>query len=63
MEQVLAGSVIVVATVEVGEVVTERRARQFLSEEINFVQEKDLRAGVGQLVTPRKIKIDLRLTF
>lgn len=45
MEQVLAGSVIVVAAVEVGEVVTERRARQFLSEEINFVQEKDLRGG------------------
>jgi hypothetical protein len=47
VEQVLARSIVIVAAVEVGEVVTERRARKFLGEEIDFIQEENLGAGLA----------------
>jgi hypothetical protein len=43
VEEVVAGGVVVVAAVVVGEVVAEGRSREFFGEEVDFVQEKDLR--------------------
>lgn len=40
-ENVLDGSLRVVAAGIVGKIMAERRAREFLSEEIDFVEEKD----------------------
>ena len=42
MEQVFTGGIIVVASPKVGEVVSEWRAGQLLSEEVDFVEEEDL---------------------
>jgi hypothetical protein len=42
MQQVVASGIVVVATLVVGEVVGQGRAREFLGEEIDFVEEEDL---------------------
>lgn len=42
VEEVVARGVVVAAALVVREVVLERRARQFLGEEIDFVEEQDL---------------------
>jgi hypothetical protein len=49
VEQVLARSIVVVAAVEVGEVVTERRTRKLLGEEIDFIQEENLGAASAKI--------------
>lgn len=46
LQQVVARRVVVRAALVVGEVLVERGAQQFLGEEVDFVQEQDLR-GVG----------------
>ena len=43
VEEVVAGSVVVVAAGVVGEVVAQRGAREFLGEEVDLVEEEDLK--------------------
>jgi len=43
MEEVVAGGVVIGAPLVVGEIVSEGRAGELLGEEIDFVQEQDLR--------------------
>ena len=53
VEQVVACGVVVVATVVIREVVTERRARELLCEQVDLVEEKDLdEYGMSKHVRP-----------
>lgn len=44
VEEEVASGIVVIATVEIGEVVVKRRSSQFLLEQINLVQEQDDRS-------------------
>ena len=43
IEEVVTGGVIIVASCVVGEIIAKRRTRELLSEEVNFVEEENLR--------------------
>ena len=45
MEEVVACGVVIGTSLIVGEVVLKRRTRELLGEEINLIQEQDLRGG------------------
>lgn len=49
MQEVITRGIIVVSACIIGEVFLERRAREFLGEEIDFVEEQDLN-GSGRLL-------------
>jgi hypothetical protein len=60
MEEVVACGVVVGSSLIVGEIVLKRRTREFLGEEIDLVQEQDLR-GRFQYAKGRREKMNPRL--